>query len=228
MQEQLFLADLILKPASSIENFVVGENAELIFILSHLKAGEAIFLWGGAGTGKTHLLQAMADSPEHFYTPTSFPSDSSELPQFTANSIVCVDDVQHFSASQQDVLFNLYNEWQARKVTDTAFSIISAADKPPMQLTMREDLRNRLGWGLVYEVHMLNDDDCKNALEQRAAAKGLRLNRDVIQWIFSHCPRDARTLFALLEALDAYSLKQQRPITIPLLKNLIQSQEFFQ
>ncbi len=68
----------------------------------------------------------------------------------------------------------------------------------------------------------------KNALEQRAQAKGLRLSKEVLQWIFTYCPRDIRTLFALLEALDAYSLSQQRPITIPLLKNLIQTQEIFQ
>lgn len=227
MKEQLFLTDLILKPTPSFENFVVGDNEELIFTLQHLTAGTAIFLWGEAGSGKTHLLQALAHG-HTFYQAQTFPHTMEQLPEWTANSLVLIDDVQDFNEEQQTVLFNLYNMWQARRLQDNAFSIVASGDAPPMQMHMREDLRNRLGWGLVYQVHLLNDQDCQDALEQRAHEKGLHLSKEVLHWIFTYCPRDIQTLFALLEALDAYSLGQQRPITIPLLKNLIQSQEFFQ
>ncbi len=227
MKEQLFLADLILKPTPSFDNFIVGKNTEVFEILTHLKAGLSIFLWGEAGTGKSHILKALAGEHEP-YGPHNFPAEMSALPKFPPRTVVLVDDVHLFSPEQQAVLFNLYNDWQARKLLPNAFSIVATANASPMQLTMREDLRNRLGWGLVYEVQVLNDEDCKNALEQRAQAKGLRLSKEVLQWIFTYCPRDIRTLFALLEALDAYSLSQQRAITIPLLKQLIQSQEIFQ
>lgn len=227
MKEQLFLTDLILKPTPSFDNFIIGKNAEVFEILTHLKAGLSIFLWGESGAGKTHLLKALAGEHEP-YTPTTFPNEISNLPKFPSRTVVLIDDVHLFSQEQQAVLFNVYNDWQARKLLPHAFSIVATADASPMQLTMREDLRNRLGWGLVYEVQTLNDQDCKNALEQRAHAKGLHLSKEVLQWIFTYCPRDIRTLFALLEALDAYSLSQQRAITIPLLKQLIQSQEIFQ
>lgn len=226
MKEQLFLADLILKPAPSLENFVVGENEELFFTLRHLTAGTSIFLWGEAGAGKTHLLQALADG-QFFFQAQTFPHTMEQLPECSAGSLILIDDVQDFDEEQQTVLFNLYNMWQARRLQADAFSIIVSGNVPPMQMIMREDLRNRLGWGLVYQVHLLNDQDCQDALEKRAKEKGLHLSKEVLHWIFTYCPRDIRTLFALLEALDAYSLGQQRPITIPLLKNLIQSQELF-
>ncbi|MDY3331512.1 MAG: DnaA/Hda family protein [Pelistega sp.] len=227
MKEQLFLTDLILKPTPSFDNFIVGKNTEVFEALTHLKAGLSIFLWGEAGAGKSHILKALAGEHEPFNA-SNFPANMHELPKFPPRTVVLIDDIHLFSPEQQAVLFNLYNDWQARKLLPNAFSIVATANASPMQLTMREDLRNRLGWGLVYEVQVLNDEDCKNALEQRAQAKGLRLSKEVLQWIFTYCPRDIRTLFALLEALDAYSLSQQRAITIPLLKQLIQSQEIFQ
>lgn len=227
MKEQLFLTDLILKPAPSFENFVTGDNEELLFTLQHLTAGISVFLWGDAGSGKTHLLQALAHD-HTFYHAQTFPRTMEQLAAYSAGGLFLIDDVQDFDEEQQTVLFNLYNMWQAHRLQADAFSIVASGNVPPMQMIMREDLRNRLGWGLVYQVHLLNDQDCQDALEKRAREKGLHLSKEVLHWIFTYCPRDIRTLFALLEALDAYSLGQQRPITIPLLKNLIQSKELFQ
>ncbi|WP_159991014.1 HdaA/DnaA family protein [Pelistega ratti] len=228
MKEQLFLTSLLIKPNPSFDNFVLGENQEVVFILQNLSAGQAVYLWGGVGSGKSHLLHSLMTEHTHLFTSTSFPHQQHDIPPIMAGDYVLIDDVQDFSDEQKEVLFNLYNEWQARKAKDNAFTIVSTGNLPPLQMQMREDLRNRLGWGMVYALHTLNDEDSKNALKKRADEKGFTLSDDVLQWIFTYCPRDMRTLFALLEALDEYSLSQKRPITIPLIKNFIKSQEIFQ
>lgn len=225
MNKQLFLKDLILHPAPSLDNFIVGKNQELIALLQPLPKNHAIYLWGEAGSGKTHLLQALAQKQGTFYKHSSFPSELEQLPILCQNKRLLIDDIHLFSEAQHRVLFHLYNEWQARKQAN-AFALVVTGEKAPLHTQLREDLRNRLGWGLVYELHLLNDHDCQHALTQRATEKGLQLRPEVLQWIFTYYSRDIRMLFALLDALDAYSLSQKRPITVPLLKKLLHTEDF--
>ena len=180
-------------------------------------------MWGEAGSGKTHFLKALSTPTAIFFNHQNFPSNHLNAPIISKNTRILIDDVHLFSPEQQTLLFNLYNEWQARKLQEDAFTLVVTGEHPPLQMQIREDLRNRLGWGLVYQLQMLNDEDCKNALNQRASEKGIPLSPEVLQWIFTYCPRDIRLLFGLLESLDAYALRQQRQITIPLLKSLLQS-----
>ena len=141
-------------------------------------------------------------------------------------SLICVDDVHLFTEDQQAVLFTLYNNWQTYKATEQVFTLIVSANAAPQSLVIREDLRNRLGWDLVFQLHSLDDADAQLAFAQRVFDKGLSLSKEVAPWLFTHYTRDIRTLLALLDALDAYSLEQKRTITLPLLKNFLDSKEF--
>jgi DnaA family protein len=87
---------------------------------------------------------------------------------------------------------------------------------------LREDLRTRLGWGLIYQLHGLTDEEKIAALGRAAHARGISLSAGVLPYLITHFRRDMQSLSAMLDALDQYSLETQRPITLPLLRSLLQ------
>src|SRR5690606_37118565 len=94
-------------------------------------------------------------------------------------------------------------------------------DRAPMAMPLREDLRTRLGWDLVFRLEPLSDDEKRTALAALAAERGLQLAPEVLNWILTRHARDMRRLTALLDALDRYSLAARRPITVPLLRAML-------
>jgi DnaA family protein len=94
----------------------------------------------------------------------------------------------------------------------------------PARLQLRPDLLTRLGWGLVFQVHVLSDDDKRVALKRHAAARAFDLRDEIVEYLLRHLKRDLPSLMAVLDALDRYSLETKRPITLPLLRQLLQSE----
>ena len=91
----------------------------------------------------------------------------------------------------------------------------------PAQLILRKDLVTRLGWGLVYQVHELSDDEKIRAMKSHAASRGFDLPQDVCDYLLQHVQRDLPSLMVTLDALDLYSLTDQRQITISMLRELL-------
>ena len=87
---------------------------------------------------------------------------------------------------------------------------------------MRQDLVTRMGWGLVYQVHDLNEEEKIHALKKHAANSGFNLSQDVCLYLLRHGRRDLSSLMMIIDALDRYSLANQRHITVPLLRELLQ------
>ena len=104
--------------------------------------------------------------------------------------------------------------------------LLTTASLPPLQLPLREDLRTRLGSGLIYRLHPLSDSEKVSALKAQAAARALPLPQEALTYLLARAPRDMRSLSGLLAALDRYSLEQQRPITLPLLREVLLSPPF--
>jgi DnaA family protein len=121
------------------------------------------------------------------------------------------------NVDQQIAAFALYNQ-----VRESGGMLVAATGRPPAQLTLREDLRTRLAWGLVYQVHGLSDEEKIDALAKSADARGMVLSPGVLPYLLTHSRRDMQSLSAILDALDRYSLETQRPITMPLLRELLQ------
>jgi DnaA family protein len=94
-----------------------------------------------------------------------------------------------------------------------------------MHLTLRADVVTRLAWGLVYEVHGLSDREKAAALAGHASVRGFALQEDVSNYLLTHARRDMPGLVALLDALDRYSLESQRPVTVPLLRELLAAEQ---
>jgi DnaA-homolog protein len=200
--------DLLQPLQPSLDNFVAGRNAEALAALralgEHRLAERIVYLWGTPGSGRTHLLDALAASPEGYRWTAG---DVVERP-----GIALVDDVQQLDAQAQIALFNRLNAVRA----DTACAAVVAGAEPPAQLALREDLRTRLAWGYVYQLHPLTDEEKTAALQAHAASRGVRFDAAVIPFLLGQLPRDMRTLVAALDALDSWALVRKRALTLAL------------
>jgi DnaA-homolog protein len=98
---------------------------------------------------------------------------------------------------------------------------MAAGALPPADLILRDDLRTRLGWGHVFELHVLSESERRAVLRQSADARGIFLGDDVMDFMLTRFSRDLGSLMELLEQMDAYSLQTKRPLTIPLIKSMM-------
>ena len=146
----------------------------------------------------------------------------------TSHALMAIDDIQNMSEDQQACVFALYNRWRACATTESAFALVVAGDRAPMMMSLREDLRTRLGWDLVFRLEPLSDHDKFSALKTYAEGQGLPLHSEVLDWMLIHYSRDIRQLFALVDALDRYSLSKHRTVTVPLLRTMLADRDFLQ
>jgi DnaA family protein len=212
-------------PAPALDNFFAGGNAELLTLLRNLVAGReaerSIYLWGEAGSGRSHLLRATiaglsAAGLACLYVSRGEPIPA-PLPELRA---VAVDDVEMLDARNQRAFFNLYNQLRERTGI-----VLAVGDAPPARLKLRPELVTRLGWGLVYQVQALSDEEKGIALKRHAASRSFELPDGVVDYLLRHLSRDLTSLMGVLDALDRHSLEAKRPITLPLLKELLRPEE---
>lgn len=216
------LLDLGAEKPQTLDTFVVGQNAELLQLLRQFADGahaqskeQFVYLWGEPGSGKTHLLRALAAAAKGRYIPAGAAED--QFLYDPGTKLYLADDCNRLSPHAQIAAFALFNQ-----LRENGGVLVSAGDKPPAGLILREDLRTRLGWGLIYQVHGLTDDEKIAALTQAATVRGINLSPGVLPYLITHFRRDMQSLSAMLDALDQYSLETQRPITLPLLRDLLQ------
>lgn len=217
--------DFIVTPAPTLDNFVVGRNAELLQNLrqwASRAAGERfIYIWGMAGSGRSHLLRSAVAAVRDSGASAAFVECSGGM-QFAGDlehmDRVAVDNVDRLDDRAQIALFNLYNSLRERHG-----ALLVSGNAPPVQLKLRADLVTRLGWGLVYQVHALSDEEKVQALTHHAAARGFPLSGEVCDYLLNRVRRDLPSLLAMLDALDRHSLATKRPITVPLVRELLQA-----
>ena len=211
------LLDIVPESQPTLANFIVDGNQELLAALRHALNGSAgercFYLWGESGSGKSHLLQAcvqQALGSGAVYAQGRVPEPA---------AVVAVDDVELLDDAAQIGLFDLYNQMR-----DSGNMLVVSGRESPQHLKLRDDLRTRLGWGLVYQVHGLSDEEKALALTQHAQAKGYALSPEVTQYLLRHGRRDLPSLMAVLDALDEHSLRLHRAPSVPLLKEVMQQE----
>ncbi|TAN30069.1 MAG: DnaA regulatory inactivator Hda [Castellaniella sp.] len=223
MTQQLLL-DILPGAVPTLDGFVAGVNAAAVESVRALSPGHAIYLWGSAGSGRSHLLRARAQGDGCHYLDARAPAHllhALATDEDRALALVAVDDVGELNDSAQAALFALFNRWRAAATTPGAFALLTAGGRAPLTMPLREDLRTRLGWDLVFRLEQLTDEERTRALQERALNRGLKLSDEVLHWILTHHDRDMGRLTALIDTLDHYSLERHRPITLPLLKELL-------
>ena len=217
--KQLVL-DLGADQTHSLDSFEIGHNAELAQLMRQFSARSSrehfTYLWGSSAAGKTHLLQALAATAyARYIRPDAAEAEFIYAPEI---SLYLLDDCEQLAPASQIHAFGLFNQ-----IRDNGAFMVSTGAVAPAVLPVREDLRTRMGWGLIYQIHGLTDDEKIAALSRAASRRGLTLSPGVLPYLLSHYRRDMRSLSTMLDALDQYSLETQRPITLPLLRELLQA-----
>lgn len=220
------LLDLSAQQPPTFDTFVTGQNAELLQRLQDIASAQAqptlndrfIYLWGEDGAGKTHLLHSLA----HAHSASRLiGADAPDSAFDYSPAVQCylLDDCEQLPAASQIAAFNLFNQ-----IRELGGYLVSSGAQPPAQLQVREDLRTRLGWGLIYQLHGLTDDEKIAALTHSAQSRGMTVSPGILSYLLTHYRRDMPSLSRMLDALDRYSLETKRPITLPLLRDLLQQE----
>ena len=223
--------DIALTPAPALSSFLPGPN---VAALDHLKlwvgensAGVATtrspvptYLWGTSASGKSYLLKAVREAlrdqgGEVGWLDASVHEPPPYNPRWVA---VMMDDVQGYSAVQQQAAFNYFINAQTEQRW-----ILACGTLPPADLPLRDDLRTRLGWGHVFALQVLTEQERRAVLRREADARGIFFGDDVMDFILARFSRDLNSLMQLLQQLDGYSLATKRAITIPLVKSMLES-----
>lgn len=201
------------------DNFVAGDNAAAVDALRRLAIPSApVYLWGPSGAGKTHLLAALARQMRAegarvgwFDADTPLPWDFDE-----GWWLVVIDGAERLDAERQHAAFALFVE-----AATHGAQIAAAGRFPPVDLTVRDDLRTRLGWGQVHALKPLTEAGTRAALRREADRRGIFLSDDVMDYLLTRFARDLGSLMALLAQLDRFSLAERRAVTVPLLKKMV-------
>jgi len=213
--------------ALRFETFHQGGNAEAVVSLQRLAGGRSrapLWLFGAAGTGKSHLLQAscaLAGDEGHTaaYLPLTLVRKEGPaiLDGFEQLALVALDDLDAVAGDSEweRALFTLYNG-----LAEQRGRLISAATRPPGALPFRiPDLASRLAASEAHRLQPLAEADQLEALRRRARHRGLELPEETLGFLTRRAPRDFATLCRMLDELDTEALAAQRRLTVPFVRN---------
>lgn len=215
----------------TFENYYSGCNEEIV---AHLKTvinqrtEQLIFLWGDRGLGKTHLLHASCQLAHQRWQNSFFISlnaqqlpDVSILEGLDTVAWVCVDNIDAIAGitEWEQAFFNFFN----RHRDNDQHLILSAASPPTYLIVQLADLKTRLNWGLTLRLKPLTDADSLAALNFKAAILGFEISPSVGHFLLTHFARDLPSLWQLLDRIDHASLAAKRKLTLPFLKQLLNS-----
>ena len=215
-----------LRADAKFESFAPGLNTELIAALRGAGAAP-LWLWGAAGSGKTHVLQAVcaAAAPHaaaayaaaaYFPLARSLALPPAALVGFENCRVLCIDDVDAIAGDLhwEQALFGLFNE-----AAELGTRLIFAAGAAPRGIAWSlEDWRSRAAACVVYQLRELDDAGRLEALRLRAAQRGLQLPAETADYLLRRMPRDLPSLLEILDQLDEASLVAQRRLTVPFIR----------
>lgn len=218
-----------LRDDATFVSFYAGNNREALTAVSETSQGLGepfLYLWGQVGAGRTHLLQAACHQAAEkglsaFYLSfaTVLHCSPAMLNSVEEIPLICMDDLESIAGNVawEEALLHLFNRIRANQGR-----LLVTADCAPAYLPMMlPDLKSRLAWGVVYQLHRLTDVQKIEALQLRANQRGLELTKSVGQFLLSRCSRNMAELCAHLEQLDKASLMKQRRLTIPFVKQVL-------
>ncbi|MEQ9021478.1 MAG: DnaA regulatory inactivator Hda [Pseudomonadales bacterium] len=192
--------------------------------LQNLESPEFVYLWGGAGTGRSHLLQALCRefSGSWLYLPLAELVQADPvnvLEGLDSLDMLVLDDLDSVVGQLDwaEQIFHLYNRLQQQgKVL-----VVSASCSPAEIQTSLADLQSRLSAMKVFRLQSLSDKQLQEALKLRAGFRGFELPQPVAEYLLRHFPRSIQHQIAFLDQLDVGSLEAKRKLSIPLVKELL-------
>lgn len=207
------------EPQPSFDSFIVGRNAAAAAHLLALKPPAApVYLWGPAGSGKTHLLRAVARRFLAAGQGVGWFGHARAAPHVLDPgwALVAFDRCEALGEAAQQSLYALFEAAAAEGV-----AFVAAGRLPPVDLPLREDLRTRLAWGHVFALEPLAEAETRAALRREADRRGIFLSDEVMSHLMTRFARDLAHLMPLLDRLDEFALARSRPVTVPLLRQML-------
>lgn len=223
---------LSLHPGRGFDDFWVHEkNAELVYQLTQEPVQPrpfSLFFWGRALSGKTHLLEALCGQSYEYGLRAGY-VDFNEIDSLSTDvldglemlDLVCLDNLhalnhqcyRHF----QLAVFRLFNDMRTLEKSIVIACANSAQDLPEVL----PDLTSRLQWGLCYQLHGFQLDN-RSFLQWVAQRRGMLLPDASADYILRYHARDPKALLVLLDQLDRISLLEQRKLTIPFVRKIME------
>ena len=199
--EQLPL-DIVMEPAATLDNFVVGDNGGALTCLRQMlqtAEPQLVYLWGESGVGKTHLALAMG-------------LKESDVPEFSPERLrYAVDDIDTLTEDGLDRLFALINEVRVHP----GATLVMTGKKSPAEKFVRPDVCTRLTWGAVFQIKALQGEMWQ-ALAAQAKDRGIEVTPEAENWMKNFLPRNIKTLSHLLSEIDRELLaKKKASVTVP-------------
>lgn len=204
------------------DKFLGTENAELVYVLQH-KHDPFIYVWGEEGAGKSHLLRAwVAQALDAGKKAVYIDAAATPLTEAAFEAeYLAIDQIEKLGNEEQALLFAVFNRFRN---SGKGFLLLSS-EHTPQQLIIREDLRTRMAYCLVYEVKPLTDQEKIDALVSMAAARQVTIDPEIFEYLLNHWRRDMDSLMQMLDTLDNYAVTMGKRITLPLLRQLLKQQE---
>lgn len=234
-----------LDPRFTFDAFVVGKSNELAYAAARRVAEQQnvnfnpLFLHGGVGLGKTHLMHAIAwhvqrQSPERrviylsaekfmyqFISALRYKDTMAFKQKFRAVDLLMIDDVQFIANknSTQEEFFHTFNA-----LIDHQRQVVISADRSPSDLEgIEERIRSRLGWGLVADIHPTDYELRLGILQQKVETlAGATVPAEVLEFLARRITSNVRELEGALNRVMAHATLIGRPITMELTQTVLQ------
>ncbi|MFP5307047.1 MAG: DnaA regulatory inactivator Hda [Gammaproteobacteria bacterium] len=208
-----------LRDTASFDSYFPGPNTEAVAALAELR--QPILLYGSAGSGRTHLLQAACRRHGGAYL--SLADGLSLGPELLAGydhvSALLLDDID-LATPQRDWCLAMLRLLDRLRSDGRTFAL--AATAPPERLEIAlPDLRTRLSQCAIFGLRPLDDAQRAELLRLRARARGLEMPDELLRWLLSTRARDTSSLLAALEVLDRGALSAKRRLSLPLAQALL-------
>lgn len=210
------------------DNYIAYGNEQLLAELQGMAISDGpqkCYLWGAAGVGISHLLQACCQSvpsgKQAMYLPLDQLMELGEqvLDGMESLDLVVIDHLEQLAglAKWEEALFHLYN-----RIDQAQGQLLIGAKQPPSLLDIGlADLKSRLNACLIYQVKPLTDTGLETFIAQQASHFGLEIKPEVTQYILHHGVRTVHDLRRLMQDLDQQSLSANRRLTIPFVKSVM-------
>ncbi|MCK6400391.1 DnaA family protein [Sphaerotilus sulfidivorans] len=209
------------EPVLRFDTFVPGANAQWEQVLMALLAPNPtmpLYLWGPPGSGKSHLMQAAASQTQSFGLRVAAFDLKSPVPwEFDEEArLLILDDCDRYDRRRQHEAFRMFVE-----ATTLGVPILAAGRLPPVDLPVRDDLRTRLAWGLVYRLVPPTDEQVRALLRREAERRGITLDDEMMAELVGRAGNELVPLMELLDRLDRYALSNKKAVTLALLRQML-------